>query len=108
MKKTLLALSTLSLASALALADAEVGKAAPDFSVKDINGKTHNLSDYKGKIVVLETYNLDCPFVANHYNSGAIQELQKENHWQGRGLAGREFQLSGRRQGQKGIRSQED
>ena len=79
MKKLILSLMTLSAAGAIALADAEVGKPAPDFSVKDVNGKTHNLSDYKGKIVVLETYNLDCPFVANHYNSGAIQELQKES-----------------------------
>jgi len=64
------------LTSALAFADAEIGKAAPDFTVKDINGKAHKLSDYKGKIVVLESYNLDCPYVANHYNTGAMQELQ--------------------------------
>jgi peroxiredoxin len=64
------------LSGVLAFADAEIGKAAPDFTVKDINGKTHNLSDYKGKIVVLESYNLDCPYVANHYNTGAMQELQ--------------------------------
>lgn len=76
MKKTLITLSGLALSCALAFADAEVGKAAPDFTVKDINGKTHNLSDYKGKIVVLESYNLDCPYVANHYNTGAMQELQ--------------------------------
>jgi peroxiredoxin len=76
MKKTLITISGLVLSCALALADAEVGKAAPDFTIKDINGKTHNLSDYKGKIVVLETYNLDCPYVANHYNTGAMQELQ--------------------------------
>ena len=76
MKKTLITLSGLVLTCALAFADAEVGKAAPDFSVKDVNGKAHKLSDYKGKIVVLEAYNLDCPYVANHYNTGAMQELQ--------------------------------
>ena len=76
MKKTLITLSGLMLSGVLAFADAEIGKAAPDFTVKDINGKTHNLSDYKGKIVVLEAYNLDCPYVANHYNTGAMQELQ--------------------------------
>jgi peroxiredoxin len=64
------------LSGVLAFADAEIGKAAPDFTVKDINGKTHQLADYKGKIVVLESYNLDCPYVANHYNTGAMQELQ--------------------------------
>jgi peroxiredoxin len=76
MKKILITLSGLVLTCALALADAEVGKAAPDFTVTDVNGKAHKLSDYKGKIVVLESFNLDCPYVANHYNTGAMQELQ--------------------------------
>ena len=76
MKKTLIILSGLVFTCALAFADAEVGKAAPDFTVTDVNGKAHKLSDYKGKIVVLESYNLDCPYVANHYNTGAMQELQ--------------------------------
>src|SRR6187399_3162866 len=76
MKKILITLSGLVLTCALALADAEVGKAAPDFTVTDVNGKAHKLSDYKGKIVVLESYNLDCPYVQNHYNTGAMQELQ--------------------------------
>ena len=55
---------------------AEVGKPAPDFTAKDINGKTIKLSDYKGKIVVLEAYNLDCPYCHNHFKTGAMQELQ--------------------------------
>ena len=76
MKKSLITLSGLILTCALAFADAEVGKAAPDFTVTDVNGKAHKLGDYKGKIVVLESYNLDCPYVANHYNTGAMQELQ--------------------------------
>jgi len=66
-----------------ALAAAEVGKAAPDFTGTDINGQAHKLSDYKGKIVVLESYNFDCPFVRNHYRSGAIQELQRDLTAQG-------------------------
>jgi len=57
---------------------AEVGKPAPDFTAKDINGQTHKLTDYKGKIVVLESYNQDCPFCHNHYRSGAMPELQRE------------------------------
>src|ERR1043166_6109412 len=61
-----------------AFAAAEVGKPAPDFTATDINGKTVKLSDYKGKIVVLESYNLDCPFCANHFKTGAMQELQKD------------------------------
>ena len=66
----------LSLSSILALAEAVPGKRAPEFTAKDINGKIHKLADYKGKIVVLEEYNLDCPFCANHFKSGAMQELQ--------------------------------
>ncbi len=61
-----------------ALAAAEAGKPAPDFTGTDINGKTHQLSDYKGKIVVLESYNQDCPFCHNQFKSGAMQELQGE------------------------------
>jgi len=57
---------------------AESGKPAPEFTAKDINGKTVKLSDYKGKIVVLESYHSDCPYDANHYNTGAMQALQKE------------------------------
>jgi len=78
MKTTALSLSILSLGTLLALAQADIGKPAPDFTAKDIEGKTHKLSDYKGKIVVLESYNLDCPFCANHFKSGAMQDLQAE------------------------------
>src|SRR5687768_7683360 len=56
---------------------AQSGKKAPEFTGKDIDGKTHKLSDYKGKIVVMEAYNYDCPFCANHYKTGAMQELQE-------------------------------
>jgi peroxiredoxin len=62
----------------VALAAAQVGQPAPDFTATDINGKTHKLSDYKGKIVVLEAYNLDCPFCHNHFKTGAMQELQAD------------------------------
>src|SRR5262245_11160521 len=61
-----------------ALAATEVGQPAPDFTAKDINGQTIKLSDYKGKIVVLEAYNLDCPYCHNHFKTGAMQELQGE------------------------------
>jgi peroxiredoxin len=56
----------------------KIGQPAPDFTAVDIQGKTHKLSEYRGKVVVLEAYNYSCPFVANHYNSGAMQELQAE------------------------------
>jgi peroxiredoxin len=77
MKRAITVLGLLGVVSA-ALAAAEIGKPAPDFAATDINGQTHKLSDYQGKIVVLESYNLDCPFCRNHYQSGAIQELQRE------------------------------
>jgi len=76
MKRLLTLIGVLALGCLLAQAEAIVGKPAPAFTAKDINGKTHNLADYKGKIVVLEEYNLDCPFCANHFKSGAMQELQ--------------------------------
>jgi len=75
MKRALTLFSLLAFSTA-AFAAAEVGQPAPDFTAKDINGKTHKLSDYKGKIVVLEAYNLDCPFCHNHFKTGAMQELQ--------------------------------
>jgi len=76
MKTTLVLLTVLTLAaSAFAV---EVGKPAPDFTGTDINGKTVKLSDFKGKIVVIESYNSDCPYDANHYKTGAMQETQKD------------------------------
>ena len=77
MKRTIALLATIGLAAS-SFAAAELGKPAPDFSGTDINGKTIKLTDYKGKIVVLESYNSDCPFCANHFKTGAMQELQKE------------------------------
>jgi peroxiredoxin len=54
-----------------------VGQAAPNFTLADTYGNKHSLSDYKGKIIVLEWVNHDCPFVGKLYNSGKMQELQK-------------------------------
>lgn len=51
---------------------------APDFTVVDSNGKAHQLSNYNGKVVVLEWTNPECPFVKKHYQSGNMQNLQKE------------------------------
>jgi peroxiredoxin len=57
---------------------ASVGKPAPTFTLTDSKGKPHNLADLKGKTVVLEWVNYDCPFVKKHYNSKNMQKLQKE------------------------------
>jgi peroxiredoxin len=53
------------------------GAMAPDFTLTDAAGKSHSLSSYKGKWVVLEWVNYDCPFVKKHYGSGNMQKLQK-------------------------------
>ena len=76
--KRAIALLALFGAVSAALAAAEIGKPAPDFTATDINGQNHKLSDYSGKIVVLESYNLDCPYCHNQYRSGAMQELQRD------------------------------
>jgi peroxiredoxin len=55
-----------------------VGKPAPDFTGVDSQGIKHSLSQYKGKTVVLEWTNHDCPYVKKHYNSGNMQKLQKD------------------------------
>ena len=61
-----------------AQAAATIDRAAPAFSGKGADGRTINLSDYKGKTVVLEWTNHDCPFVKKHYESGNIPKLQKD------------------------------
>lgn len=60
-----------------AFAEVTIGKPAPNFTLKDTTGKEHSLSDFKGKIVVLEWTNYGCPFVRKHYGSGNMQKLQK-------------------------------
>ncbi|HEY0957528.1 MAG TPA: redoxin domain-containing protein [Roseateles sp.] len=66
----------------LALANANVDAAAPAFTATTADGKTVNLADYKGKTVVLEWTNHDCPFVKKHY-SGNMQSHQKDAAAQG-------------------------
>ncbi len=69
---TLLALISLSATAAV-----EVGQAAPNFTLTDLNGKSRSLSDFKGKTVVLEWFNPDCAFIQKHYLSGNMQKLQR-------------------------------
>src|SRR5437762_7102796 len=66
---------TISLAYAADQKTAAVGSPAPAFSLQDTSGKTVNLSDYSGKIVVLEWVNPDCPFVQRHYNLKTMTSL---------------------------------
>lgn len=61
------------------LSAATVGQPAPAFTLTDLSGATHNLADFKGKTVVLEWVNPECPFVVKHYEkSGNIPATQKE------------------------------
>lgn len=79
--KTKLLTTLLALAASTALFAADspaVGTTAPDFSLTDSKGKTQTVSQYKGKYVVLEWFNPECPFVKKHYGSGNMQKLQEE------------------------------
>jgi hypothetical protein len=61
-----------------AQASASVGQPAPNFSAKDVNGKTVSLADFKGKTVVLEWVNPGCPYVRKHYGAGNMQGTQQD------------------------------
>jgi peroxiredoxin len=54
----------------------QVGQPAPDFSTLDSQGTVRHLADYRGKVVVLEWTNADCPYTHKHYASGNMQSLQ--------------------------------
>ena len=64
-------------------ASATVGQPAPNFTLTGADGKTHSLADYKGKFVVLEWTNPNCPFVHKFYDSGTMQKLQTEETGKG-------------------------
>jgi len=54
---------------------AAVGQPAPDFTLLDEHGNSHTLSDYRGKIVVLEWTNPECPFIVRHYNADTMERI---------------------------------
>ena len=60
------------------MAAPKVGEMAPAFTAKDINGETVSLADLKGKTVVLEWTNHECPFVMKHYETGNMQAAQEK------------------------------
>jgi peroxiredoxin len=65
-------------------AQAVVGHPAPAFELEDADGNARSLADSKGKVVVLEWWNYECPFVGKHYGSGNMQKLQKK--WTAKGV----------------------
>jgi peroxiredoxin len=75
MKKLSVLAGLLFSAAALAV---NPGQPAPDFSLKDTSGRTVKLSDFRGKHVVLEWVNPECPYVRKHYDSANMPGLQKE------------------------------
>ncbi len=67
----------MTLAMTLGLA-AHADEAAPAFTLTDAHGEEHSLSDYEGKVVVLEWVNHGCPFVVKFYAGGHMQAMQEE------------------------------
>jgi len=65
------------LASPFVAHASKVGEPAPAFTLTDSDGKTRSLEEFKGKTVVLEWTNADCPFVKKHYGSGNLQQQQR-------------------------------
>jgi peroxiredoxin len=61
----------------------KIGEPAPGFTGIDTSGKSHALSDFRGKPVILEWTNHDCPYVLKHYNSGNMQQQQQAATGQG-------------------------
>ena len=69
-------LGALTLAVAPDAAAQTVGQAAPNFTLPDANGRQVSLADFRGRTVVLEWNNPECPFVRKHYGSGNMQRTQ--------------------------------
>jgi peroxiredoxin len=86
MKKTMIAASLALVVAATPVTThaSRVGAPAPDFTGTDTRGQVHNLSDFKGKWVVLEWHNEGCPYVKKHYGGQNMQTLQKE--WTAKGV----------------------
>ncbi len=82
-KRQLLALGLGAVASFTAFAAATVDQPAPAFTATTADGRSVDLASLRGKTVVLEWTNHDCPYVKKHYDSGNIQAQQKEAAAQG-------------------------
>ena len=78
------AIAGFGIAGAAPGAQARIGAPAPSFSLPDSTGKTVSLADFKGKTVVLEWTNHDCPYVRKHYGGNNMQALQKK--WTAQGV----------------------
>ena len=83
MKHFVLSILAIACIAAPAYAAPETGKPAPDFTATDIKGNPFKLSDHKGKTVVLEWTNHECPFVMKQYGTKNMQNTQKAAHDKG-------------------------
>ncbi len=77
-RSLLLGSAALALTPTVVSAASDLGKPAPLFTATDSNGKDWSLADLKGKVVVIETTNHDCPYVIKHYRSGNMQAQQRD------------------------------
>ena len=80
MKRTILSAAVVAIAAAVAAVaiaaeTPRVGSPAPAFSLPDEQGVSHKLEDYRGKTVVLEWTNQDCPYVQRHYDADTMEKL---------------------------------
>jgi hypothetical protein len=74
----MLGTASLPLIPVFAQAAPAIGAPAPDFALPDQDGTVRGLSEFRGRTVVLEWTNHDCPYVRKHYNSGNMQNLQRD------------------------------
>ena len=86
--KSAMLLAGLTLAALPAFAAGAVGETAPAFSLQGVDGKSYSLADYKGKVVVLEWVNPNCPFSDRHAREKTMSALntkygQKQVVWLG-------------------------
>lgn len=78
MKNLIFLIGIFFLTNVLLAQQASIDSKAPDFKLKDSYGKEYSLNEFKGKTVVLEWINYDCPFVKKHYDSKNMQQLQEK------------------------------
>lgn len=79
----MLAFGSTSFLNAGAQGELAIGKPAPDFALQDQDGKTVTLSELKGKVVVLEWFNEECPFVVKFYKEGHMNQWSEKYASQG-------------------------
>jgi peroxiredoxin len=72
-----LALACVYAATTVAASDVAIGAEVPDVALQDETGKEHKLSDYRGKLVVFEWTNPECPFVKRHYDANTMEKLSQ-------------------------------